>query len=62
MLGINDSFLGMAFASDSGRKVKLQQNATIMSLRYITARMQAFYKSLGEDIVALVKQFYHAGR
>ena len=60
VLGINDSFLGMAFASDSGRKVKLQQNATIMSLRYITARMQAFYKSLGEDIVALVKQFYHA--
>lgn len=60
VLGINDSFLGMAFASDSGRKVKLQQNATIMSLRYITARIESFYRSLGEDIAALVSQYYTA--
>lgn len=60
VLGINDSFLGMAYASDSGRKVKLQQSATIMSLRYVTARIQAFYKSLGEDTVEIVKQFYRA--
>jgi len=60
VLGINDSFLGMAFASDSGRKVKLQQNASIMSLRYITARIEAFYKSLGSDIVRLVSQYYTA--
>ncbi len=62
VLGINDSFLGMAFASDSGRKVKLQQNATIMSLRYITARIESFYKSLGQDIANLVKQYYHANQ
>lgn len=60
VLGINDSFLGMAFASDSGRKVKLQQNATIMSLRYITARIESFYTSLGWDIANLIKQYFTA--
>jgi len=62
VLGINDSFLGMAFASDSGRKVKLQQNATIMSLRYITARIESFYRSLGQDIADLASQYYHANQ
>jgi hypothetical protein len=62
VLGVNDSFLGMAYASDSGRKVKLQQSATIMSLRYITARIEAFYKSLGEDTAKLIKQFYTANQ
>lgn len=60
VLGINDSFLGMAFASDSGRKVKLQQNSTTMSLRYITVRLEQFYRLLGWDIVNLVKQYYTA--
>ncbi len=60
VLNINDSFLGMAFASDSGRKVKLQQNATIMALRYLTVRIESFYKLLGEDLAALVKQYYTA--
>lgn len=60
VLGVNDSFLGMAFASDSGRKVKLQQNATTMSLRYITVRLEQFYRLLGWDIVNLVKQYYTA--
>ena len=62
VLGVNDSFLGMAFASDSGRKVKLQQNATVMSLRYITARIEAFYRSLGEDTAKLVRQYYTANQ
>ena len=60
ILGINDSFLGMAYASDSGRKVKLQQNASIMSLRYITGRIEQFYRLLGWDIVNLIKQYYTA--
>jgi hypothetical protein len=60
VLGINDSFLGMAYASDSGRKVKLQQNATIMSLRYMTARIEAFYQSLAMDIGNLAKEYYRA--
>lgn len=62
ILGINDSFLGMAYASDSGRKVKLQQSATIMSLRYITARIESFYQSLGWDIANLIKQYYTANQ
>lgn len=60
VLGINDSFLGMAYASDSGRKVKLQQNATIMSLRYITARIESFYELLAYDIAKLAQQYYKA--
>ena len=60
ILNINDSFLGMAFASDSGRKVKLQQNATITALRYLTVRIEQFYRLLGWDIANLVKQFYTA--
>ena len=62
VLGINDSFLGMAMASDSGRKVKLQQNQSIMSLRYMTARIEAFYKSLGMDVAHLVEQYYYANQ
>lgn len=60
VLGVNDSFLGMAFASDSGRKVKLQQNSTTLSLRYITVRFEQFYRLLGWDIANLVKQYYTA--
>lgn len=60
VLSINDSFLGMAFASDSGRKVKLQQNATITALRYLTARIEQFYRLLGWDIANLAKQYYTA--
>lgn len=60
VLGVNDSFLGMAFASDSGRKVKLQQNQTALSLRYVSVRIEQFYRLLGWDIVNLVKQYYTA--
>ena len=60
VLNINDSFLGMAFASDSGRKVKLQQNATIMALRYLTVRIEHFYQLLGQDLAALIKQYFTA--
>ena len=62
VLGINDSFLGMAYASDSGRKVKLQQSATIMSLRYVTARIESFYQSLAMDIGNLARQYYKASQ
>ncbi len=60
VLGINDSFLGMAFASDSGRKVKLQQNATSLALRYVSVRIEQFYRLLGWDISNLIKQYYTA--
>ena len=58
VLGINDSFLGMAYASDSGRKVKLQQNASVVALRYFTGRVETFYRYLGWDIANLIKQYY----
>lgn len=60
VLGINDSFLGMAFASDSGRKVKLQQNAAIMALHYVSNRIKQFYTLLGTDVGNLVQQYFTA--
>lgn len=60
LLSINDSFLGMAYASDSGAKVKLQQNASMVALRYMTAKIEQFYNLLGWDIVNLVTQYYTA--
>lgn len=60
VLSINDSFLGMAYASDSGAKVKLQQNASAIALRYLTSKVEQFYRLLGWDIVNLIKQYYTA--
>ncbi len=60
ILGINDSFLGMAYASDSGRKVKLQQNASMVALRYITRKLELYYKLIGWDVVNLIQQYYTA--
>lgn len=60
ILSINDSFLGMAYASDSGAKVKLQQNASVVALRYLTSKIEQFYRLLGWDIVHLVQQYFTA--
>ncbi len=62
VLGINDSFMGMAQASDSGRKVKLQQNSTIVAMRYLTGLLEYMYGKIGEDILSLVKQYYTANQ
>jgi len=60
VLSINDSFLGMAYASDSGAKVKLQQNASMVAQRYSTSKIEQFYRLLGWDIVNLIKQYFTA--
>lgn len=60
ILGINDSFLGMAYASDSGKKVQLQQNATILALRFASVKIEKFYKLLGMDIANLIQQYFTA--
>ena len=60
VLSINDSFLGMAYASDSGAKVKLQQNASMVAQRYSTSKVEQFYRLLGWDIVNLIKQYFTA--
>ncbi len=60
LLSINESFLGMAAASDSGRKVVLQQNATIVALQYLTSRIESLYRLMGQDMAALIKQYFVA--
>lgn len=60
MLSINDSFLGMAYASDSGKKVQLQQQASVVALKYLTTNIESFYRLLGLDILSLIKQYYTA--
>ena len=62
VLSINDSFLGMAYASDSGSKVKLQQNQSIIALSYFTNRLKQFYRLLGWDILNLFKQYFTASQ
>lgn len=62
VLGVNESFLGLAYASDSGRKVKIQQNQTLMAMRYLTKRIEQFYRGLGWDLVNIVQQFYTANQ
>lgn len=60
ILGINDSFLGMANASDSGRKVRLQQESSIVALRYFTRHISYMYSTIGKDIINLIQQFMTA--
>lgn len=62
ILSINDSFLGMAYASDSGRKVKLQQNQSVIALSYFTNRVKQFYRLLGWDIMYLIQQYFTANQ
>ena len=59
-LGINDSFLGTAFASDSGRKVSMQRGATIMGLNYLTDTITLLYKLVGEEEFRLILELYRA--
>lgn len=60
LLSINDSFLGMAYASDSGAKVKLQQNASAVALKYLTSKIENLYRFIGWDVLFLVQQYYTA--
>lgn len=60
LLCINDSFLGMAPASDSGIKVQKQQNATVVALEHLTIVIKNFYRLLGWDILHLIQQYFTA--
>ena len=62
MLGVNDSFLGVAYASDSGAKVNLQKGATIMALDYLTQRFLLMYKSVGEEEFRIIQRYMIAER
>ena len=58
VLGVNDSFLGMAYASDSGRKVQIQRMASAAQMTNIVDHIGMFFKLVGEDIFKLIKQYY----
>jgi len=58
VLGINDSFLGQAFASDSGRKVQMQAQSSGSQLTMVVDRVKFMFKMIGTDVVNLVQQFY----
>ena len=60
VLHINDSFLGQAAASDSGRKVNIQKGATILSLQYIQNPLEAAWQCFGETVVSYIQQYYTA--
>lgn len=60
VLGINDSFLGNAFASDSGRKVAMQASSSASQMTPVTDKVQFMFKMIGQDLVALIKQYYQA--
>jgi len=60
VLGINDAMLGQAMASDSGRKVKLQKNTGLATLRYLTGPLELFHKRQAQLIVGLISQYYTA--
>lgn len=60
VLGINDSFLGNAFASDSGRKVAMQASSSASQMTPVTDKVQFMFKMIGQDLVKLIQQHYQA--
>jgi len=57
-LHINDSMLGTTFASDSGRKVSLQQEAGALALEFQKEKISVIFSSLGEAICKFAQQYY----
>jgi len=60
ILGVNDSFLGTAFASDSGRKVQIQAQHSAGMLSYLTEKIETLMIRTGTNIVGLAKQYISA--
>jgi len=60
VLGINDSFLGQAFASDSGRKVAMQTQSSASQMTMVTDRVKFLFKMIGQDVLKLIQQYYQA--
>ena len=60
VLGVNDAFLGMAYSADSGRKVKLQQQAASIALQYLTTKLETHYRLIGTNMVKLIQQYFVA--
>jgi hypothetical protein len=62
VLNINDAFMGTSMASDSGRKVRLQQNSSISSMNYLTEHLEFILEELARDIANHAKQYYTSER
>lgn len=62
VLGVNDSFLGQAYASDSGRKVQIQKQASFAQLTWFVSRIELMNELIGWDLVYLIKQYYTANQ
>ena len=60
VLGINDSFLGNSYASDSGRKVAMQTQSAASQMTSVTDKVQFMFKMIGQDLIGLIQQFYTA--
>jgi len=60
LLGVNDSFLGTAFASDSGRKVQIQANHAQGMMSYATSKLETFMHRVGRSVVGLSRQYISA--
>ena len=60
ILGVNDSFLGTSFASDSGRKVQIQSNHAQGMMSYATSKLETMMKRIGHSVVGLSKQYISA--
>jgi len=60
LTGMNDSFLGSAGSSASGRQVKLQQNSAVVALRYLTETIEFLFEQTGEQILEAAKVYYYA--
>lgn len=58
VLNLNDSFLGIAGSSASGRQVKLQQNMSSSALQYLTYKINNIYICLAEDILEMAKEYF----
>ncbi len=62
ILGVNDSFLGQAFASDSGRKVQIQKQSSFAQLTWFVSRIELMNELIGWDLVYLIQQYYTANQ
>ena len=60
ILGINESLLGMANASDSGKKVAIQQNASIVALRAPQVKVQSMLKLIAKDTLLIASHTMRA--
>ena len=57
---MNDAFQGLAPASDSGKKVELQQTSVIVGQTYILIASDGWLRQIGDGTLSLVKQYYTA--